>query len=352
MPIAPKMLSEVQLPLSKDSVGGSEGTPEQVFAGAAISRGRVFFVSSDAVYAFGPKQRKTLTGWAVDEPAVAGEGAPAYVQVTPTELVLTPGQTVKLTARAFDSRGRFLREEKATWSLDGLKGTVTDGAFTVSSDPVGAGRSHQGDRRRAHGRSASARRASDAVERDVRVAAPTGRVPPGWVNARRRAVGGRRRSTARRCCRRRRRTRSSSAAASFIGPVEWSNYTFEADVRSNTRRRMMADVGITAQRYSLVLYGTTQRLKLEPWEPETQRSVVVPFAWKPDAWYHLKLRVENLPNGAVRARGKAWPTGQPEPAAWQIDKTDPIGNRQGAPGFFIDAEFGAYIDNLKITQNE
>ena len=31
----------------------------------------------------------------------------------------------------------------------------------------------------------------------------------------------------------------------------------------------MADVGITAQRYSLVLYGNAQQLKLEPWEPET-----------------------------------------------------------------------------------
>ena len=138
----------------------------------------------------------------------------------------------------------------------------------------------------------------------------------------------------------------------FIGPVEWSNYTIQADVSAPTRRRMMADVGVTAQRYSLVLYGTTQKLKLEPWEPETQRSVVVPFAWKADAWYTLKLRVENLPTGAVRARGKAWPKGEPEPAEWQIDKTDPIGNRQGAPGFFIDAEFGAYIDNLKITANE
>jgi hypothetical protein len=138
----------------------------------------------------------------------------------------------------------------------------------------------------------------------------------------------------------------------FIGPVEWSNYTMQADVRAPTRRRMMADVGVTVQRYSLVLYGTTQRLKLEPWEPETQRSVVVPFSWKPDAWYTLKLRVENLPNGQVRARGKAWPAGNAEPAAWQIDKTDPIGNRQGAPGFFIDAEFGAYIDNLRLTPNE
>ena len=51
---------------------------------------------------------------------------------TPTELVLKPGQTVQLHARLFDAAGRFLREEeKATWSLDHLKGTVTDGKFTV-----------------------------------------------------------------------------------------------------------------------------------------------------------------------------------------------------------------------------
>ena len=31
-----------------------------------------------------------------------------------------------------------------------------------------------------------------------------------------------------------------------------------------------------------------------------------------------------------------------------IEKIDPIGNRKGAPGFFADAEFGAYLDNLKI----
>jgi hypothetical protein len=31
---------------------------------------------------------------------------------------------------------------------------------------------------------------------------------------------------------------------------------------------------------------------------------------------------------------------------------DPIGNRQGAPGFFTDSEFGAYYDNLKLTANQ
>jgi hypothetical protein len=47
-----------------------------------------------------------------------------------------------------------------------------------------------------------------------------------------------------------------------------------------------------------------------------------------------------------------WETGQPEPAAWMIDKTDPIGNRNGAPGLFVDAEFGAYLDNFKLAANQ
>jgi hypothetical protein len=114
----------------------------------------------------------------------------------------------------------------------------------------------------------------------------------------------------------------------------------------------MADVGLTVQRYSLVLYGTTQRLKLEPWEPETARTVTIPFAWQPDTWYHLKLRVDNLPDGSVRARGKAWRTGEPEPDAWLIDKVDPIGNREGSPGLFLDAEFGVDLDNFSLTRNQ
>jgi hypothetical protein len=113
----------------------------------------------------------------------------------------------------------------------------------------------------------------------------------------------------------------------------------------------MANIGLTAQRYTLVLSGTTRQMKLEPWEPETTRSVVVPFEWAPDTWYRMKLTVNNDANG-VRARGKAWKVGDPEPAAWAIDHLDPIGNRAGAPGFFFGAPFGAYLDNLSLTANE
>src|SRR5258708_17122544 len=120
-----EVLGDVEMPASTESVGGAQGTPEQIVAGAAISRGRIFFVSSDAVYAIGPKKATALTGFAVNDPVEKGEGSPAWVQVEPTELVLKPGQSVKLHAALFDDKGRYLREGKsATRSLAGLKVTV------------------------------------------------------------------------------------------------------------------------------------------------------------------------------------------------------------------------------------
>ncbi len=346
-----EMLSKVQLPNSVQSCCGSEGTPEQVLAGAAVSRGRIFFVSSDAVYAIGSKQPKAVPGNAVDEPAIAGQGAPAHLQVVPTEVVLEPGQSVKLRARLFDDKGRFLREEAApTWSLESLKGTVAGGAFTAAAEQIdqagvvkAAAGALTGEARIRIARSLPWKETFDAY--------PDKAIPPGWVNAQAMAMSV---TTldGQKVLQKAPVDTIFMRGRAFVGPVTWSDYTFEADVRAATRRRQLADIGITAQRYSLVLYGNSQRLKIEPWEPETARTVTVPFAWKPDTWYRLKLRVENLPKGQVRAQGKAWPAGEAEPAAWTIEKVDPIGNTQGAPGLFINAQFGAYYDNFVLTRNQ
>ena len=344
-----EILSQVTLPVSTDSVGGSEGTPEQVVSGAAVSRGRVFFVSSDAVYAFGSPTARSVPGWAVDEPAVAGAGAPTHLQVSPTELTLLPGQTVRLRARLFDGMGRLLREEPASWSLEGLKGAVVDGAFTASRDledqagliiaTVG-GLSGQ----------ARARIVRPMPWTETFEGYAEGSVPPGWISM---ATGRFEVSTidGQKALHKTPTNTLFKRIRAFTGSTAWSDYTVEADVQTPTRRRQQGDLGVTAQRYSLILYGTGQRLKLEPWEPETTRTVAVPFEWEADTWYHLKLSVENMADGSVRARGKAWPTGAPEPAAWPIERIDPIGNKKGAPGFVIDAEFGAHIDNLTVTQN-
>jgi outer membrane protein assembly factor BamB len=345
-----EVLSRVELPNSTNSCCGSEGTPEQVLGNVAISRGRIFFMSSDAIYAIGSRRATSPTGFAVEEPAAGAPGPPAHLQVAPTELHLDPGQSVTLKARLFDAQGRFIREEtSATWALKGLEGTVANGVLTIANKPV----------QQAGVITATA--AGLSGEARARVAHPMpwtegfdsyadGAIPPGWANT----VPGRlvvATLDGQKVLQKEPLDTIFQRGRTFIGPPSWSNYTFQADVRANERRRQMADVGITAQRYSLVLYGTTQQLKIEPWEPETQRTAKQPFAWKPNAWYRLKLRVENLANGQVRAQGKAWAVGDQEPADWMIEMLDPIGNRQGAPGLFINAPFGAYLDNFSLTKN-
>jgi hypothetical protein len=345
-------LSEVELPLSTNSAQQAEGTPEPILAGAAVSRGRVFFVSSDAIYAFGPKTAKSTTGVAVDEPVEKGEGAAAWLQVSPTELVLKPGQSIKLHAKSFDAKGRLLREETgAAWTLQGLKGTVApDGTFTVANeatDQAGTIKATVGTLNA----EARARVARALPWTETFDAYADGSAPPGWINM----TAGKFSVVAldgQKVLQKAPDNTIFKRIRAFVGPVDLSNYTIEADVRGTTRRRQMTDIGVTAQRYSLVLYGNAQELKIEPWEPETKRSVHVAYAWKPDTWYHLKLRVENMPDGKVRARGKAWPTGETEPAAWAVEMIDPNGNHKGAPGLFVDAEFGAYVDNLKLMANQ
>jgi len=344
-----EILSKVDMPVSTKSCCGSEGTPEQIFAGAAVSRGRVYVVSTDQIYALGPRQAKAVTGFATDEPVLSGTGTPNYVQVVPTELVLKPGQKVNFKARLFDDKGVFIREDKATWSLDGgLKGTIdANGAYTAPTDGV----EQAGVIKAAVGGitgEARARVPHPLPWKETFESYADNAIPPGWINAQAAKVSvvtldGQK------VLQKAPDDSILKRARVFLGPTDLQNYTFESDVRAPERRRQMADVGITAQRYSLILYGTSQQLKIEPWEPETNRTVTVPFTWKPDTWYHLKLSVQNLDGTRVQVRGKAWERGQPEPAAWTVEKIDPIGNRSGAPGLFLDAQFGVFLDNFSIT---
>ena len=332
------VLSEFTFPISRNSCCSAEGVPEQVIAGAALSRGRVFVQTVDALYAFGPKRPKAQTGFAVDEAAIAGEGEATWLQLAPTELSLKPGQAVQVKARLFDARGRFLREDtSATWTLDGLAGTVANGLLTVSpdqKDQAGTIKATLG------GLTATARaKVSRTLPwTETFEGFAENATPPGWVSMASgqfaiAVVDGTK------ALQKKPLSTLFKRVRAFFGPTTLSDYTVQADV------------GITAQTYSLILYGTQQKLKLESWEPETERRVEQAFVWAPDAWQTLQLRVEPLPGGGVKVRGKAWATGTPEPAAWMIEKTDRIGNREGAPGLFLDAEFGAFIDNITVTPN-
>jgi len=337
--------------LDEDQLG-TEQQPEAIIGSAAVSNGRVYFASDSGLYAIGKKTSHSSSQTnanAVGSP-VSSQAA-THVQVVPTELILKPGDKVNFRVRLFDAQGNFIREESdATWSLDQLKGTIENGHFTTSSDAVtqaGLVKATVG------GISGTA---------SVRVFPPlpwsenfdsfaVNTLPPAWVNTTLkftvRDQNGNKVLT--------KLTEGSSLlsrARAYMGPSDWSNYTVEADVNATQKRRQQGDAGVIAQRYVLTLYGNSQMLHLEPWQPEIQRTKSVPFAWKPDTWYRLKLEVANLPDGKTRARGKAWPANEPEPGAWMIERIDPIPNRQGAPGIFGNGLAELYFDNIKVYANK
>jgi outer membrane protein assembly factor BamB len=337
------------------------GTPqksEQIIASPIVARGRIYVASMDALYAIGPKAATAKSTVRSGYVPGTSTGPATALLVTPTELTIKPGEAVNLTIRAFDAQGRTVSNPgAATWTLEGLKGTIENGRFTADK----AAGAQAGTVKAAAGSLSGAARLRVIPDLpwtfDFEGSAET--PPPYWMNATGkfavRALDGGKVlvKLAENPFAFAKRTRP------FFGPPDHGNYTIEADVRSMEKRRQMGDVGIVAQRYELVLFGNHQRLELQPWQPETARTVRVDYKWKPDTWYVMKLEVQSLDANKVRARGKVWPKGEPEPSAWTLERIDPIGSHKGAAGIYADAMNSAatggsemYYDNIRVYRNK
>ena len=321
-------------------------TGEKVIGSAAVSDGRVFIVTNESLYAIG---KKNVTPTVYPPAPKKGTGDPAYLQVVPAEIMAAPGQTVSLRARLFDAQGNFLREEKQVeWNAGTLKATAVNGNLTIdpaSPSTTGIITAKVGSLTgQARARVIAALPWSWNFD-DLKNKA----VPPEWIN-----------------CNTKFETRpeeggnvlvkladnpATKRARAFFGPVDMHDYTVEAQTRFAQKRRQMGDAGLVAQRYNLVLFGNQDKVELQSWQPETQRTTSAPFKATWDVWYKMKLRVESLGGTKVRAQGKVWAATDPEPANWTVERIDDDGNLIGAPGLYADAPFEVFFDNLKVTKN-
>jgi hypothetical protein len=272
----------------------------------------------------------------------------AQVQVFPYEALLAPGAKQSYTLKLYDAKGNFVRTapaSEATWSVEGLQGTVSGGVLVA-------------------GKTSSAGFVKAAVggatgQARVRVIAPLPwtydfdglKAPPGWWTANgklqvRPLDGGT-------VIVRPRDDTPGRRARIIMGRPDWSNYTVEADVRGTEARRQRGDIGLINQRYVLVLFGNDQKLELHPWQAADEMTVRVPdVKWDLNAWYRMKLRVENRNDGTTLVQGKVWPKDQPEPKAWTIEKIDTIGHRTGAPGLYADGASDMFFDNIRVYRNQ
>lgn len=333
---------------------GSREAPEAIVASPIVADGRIYVTSMDALYAIGKRRgAQGAQGRTVGTGVLIEPGPVAHVQVFPYDSLLASGARQAFRLKLYDAQGMFIRDEKpdaATWAVDRLAGTVgADGTYAAPADGSSAG-------------FVKATVGGVTGQARVRVvAAPPwtfdfenaqADAPPMWWTGAPGKVFQRTVEGVGSVLVRPRDETVGRRAKVLMGPSTLENHTVEADVRGTMARRQRGDVGLINQRYVLVLFGNGQKVELHPWQAADEMTVRAPFKWAPDAWYRMKLRVDNQKDGTTLVQGKVWPTGEAEPRAWTVEKVDTIPHRMGSPGLYADGISEMYFDNVKVYKNE
>lgn len=334
--------------LDSEELQVEDGRHAEIYGSFAPAYGRLYFTAESGIYAIGDRSTPFMadagpSGMLGEE---AAPGAVAHLQVVPAEVILSAGQTATFQVRALDANGRLLGTRDANWSVDGLAGATVSGDGVLSTI-VGA--STQGGKvvASANGMTASAQ---------VRVFAPlpwsenfeSGR-PPFWVGGGPRLsvadVGGQ-------------QVLQKSASPSglhrhavYLGPAEMAGYTVQADMMATEWRRRRPDLGLINSGYTLDLQGNAQRIQVQSWAAELRIDKRTEFAWEPNVWYTLKLRVDLDGDRAV-IRGKVWNRDEAEPSAWTVTAEDPEPIRNGSPGLIAYSPIDVYFDNVSVMENQ
>jgi len=327
------------------------GRHVEVWGGFAPAYGRLYLLTENYLYCLGdknapfkgPEPGAPATAMPWPKPLPPASQPVSSIALYPSETMTRPGEKVSFEVRGFDAQGRSVKAPAATFSLNGLEGTVEGGVFTP--DPTKALQAGR----------VVAKAGTMTAEARVRVFGPLpwsedfegGRVPAHWVGAGRLAVGD---SPDGKILTKGPAATGLNRLNAFIGPATMKGYSIEADIRSTRKGRRHGDVGLINHGYTLDMQGVHQSLQIRSWAAELAFSKDVPFKVESDVWYRMKLVVEPGA-GKMTVRGKVWKRGEAEPSAWTIEFEDPVEIPTGAPGLYGDSSTDIAWDNLKVTPN-
>ncbi|MEX2174648.1 MAG: PQQ-binding-like beta-propeller repeat protein [Pirellulaceae bacterium] len=340
--------------LAKLQRGKSMGTfpnGENCLASPIVSHGRLYILTTGGLYCFEDKSQEHGVG---ERPAlpqetpVSEDEKPAHVQVVPAELLLEPGDKQQLTVRLFNSRGQFLKESPATFTVSGSGAVGEGGEFTAPDDA-------------SHTAAIITAKVGDLTGlARIRIIPPLpwkfdfeGKTdaPVTWVGMRYRHVI--RQMDGSTVLTKITTIPKGTKSRGSIGPSDLSDYTVQVDFKAaKSDNDKLSDVGVIAQGYTLEVSSANRWLKLLSWGSHDKRTFKeMDFDLEPDVWYTLKLRAANA-DGKANLQGKIWKRGEPEPEAWTIEMTDPMPNTHGAPGLAGNATNAElYLDNVLVTSN-
>jgi len=344
-------------------------TGEEIHGSPVVSHGRLYLPTTEAMYCIGFKDAKPA---ATERPAPPKEDeitdrTPAQLQVVPAEALIKPGEKIAYKAYLFNAKGQKLGPaDGATFSVSGGGEIAPDGAFTAASEPNHSGVIVTAE---ASGVKGQARVrivpplpwSFDFSAVPIDVPNPVskkleGEPPITWIGVRYRHKV-RELEDGNKAMVKVTTIPKGTRSQSWMGPVDLHDYTIQAEVRGAKKETLegnkLPDMGVIAQRYTLDMMGDHQQLQIRSWTAQLDNrfAVSVPFKWEPETWYVLKFRAETDGDKAV-LKGKAWKKGEPEPSEWTITGTDEVGNLQGSPGLFGNAQICEITyDNITVTPN-
>jgi outer membrane protein assembly factor BamB len=364
--------------------------PVELHAAPAIVNGRVYFTTTQQLICIGKPDHKTPAD-KIPEPVkeAKGIGPATHLQVFPADVSLKPGESAELSACTYDAMGRRIGQVKVDWT----RGAMLPPVYPVNLKPPPAPKMAPfpfvvGKLSNANGLSTTFTADLDTNGQFGRIEAKSGdltaharirgtikllydmdfrnveigHIPGGWVNAMQKfAVVQLPNGT--KVLRKRNDNANPlvARANAYIGDPHMSDYTIECDVfGTKVRDKDMPDIGVGACRYSLVLIGNDQEVRLVTWDAQKRIEKKIPFNFQPSVWYRMKL-MATVVDGKGIVKGKVWPGNAKEPEKWTLEVEDPVPNTEGAPliyGFAngtIDAKNPGpeiHYANLKMYANK
>ncbi len=324
---------------------------EECSASPICSHGRLYLTTSGGIYCIEDKSKKPSFELPPDEPTespVEDDPKVAHVQVVPADVLMKPGESVQFHVRLYNSKGQFLRESPAAFSVDG-PGTISDeGLFEAPAD--------------AQHVAAIITANVDGVKNRARIRI----VPPlpwhfdfegltdlpiTWVGARYRHVI--RAEDGNNVAVKITTIPKGTRSRCWFGHSNLHDYTITADVRGAITDGKMPDIGLIAQGYGIDMQGASQKLQIRSWVANpVRREKTVDFAWKADVWYTLKFRA-SVEDGKAVLKGKVWPRDAVEPDDWTVELVDDAPNVQGSPGLYGNAKDAEItLDNIAVAPND
>lgn len=322
---------------------------DEIYSSPAISDGKVVLVTRDRTICLFDKTKENKAG---EIPALPDEGEAddevALIQLRPYEVAMQNGDSASFELHSYDKLGRLISVTEPELKLsEQLGGLTAEGASISVPD---SNDKHLGG-------TFTATVGDLTATGRARVYPPlpwkwdfTGykmpQVPPTWVRAHikikptdlegdvaMKAGPG----------------PGRPSHSIWMGPSTMSGYTVQCDVLLKEQTRRLPSIGVTANRYDLILKGNNQKLAIQSWAPHLRMAKEQRFRSDPDTWYTMKLTVK-IEDGEAHVFGKVWERGTEEPAEWTIEATDPHPNMSGSPGLYFYSLADMYYDNVMVTQ--